>query len=144
MKMVENSYPPPPPPPMKQTHVTSSSNVVHNQPTLTRSVSTIPYTHQQTLTRQVSTIPYTHQQTVQRTNTTTNGFATKSNKKNITIEMPEHLVADRTMSPRTRERSLNKIVQNVGHVVEDARKRYNGDVPNKVIVTVDQHAKQTD
>jgi inner membrane protein involved in colicin E2 resistance len=129
MKMVENSYPPPPPPPMKQTHVTSSSNVVHNQPTLTRSVSTIPYTHQQT---------------VQRTNTATNGFATKSNKKNITIEMPEHLVADRTMSPRTRERSLNKIVQNVGHVVEDARKRYNGDVPNKVIVTVDQHAKQTD
>ena len=125
MKLVENAYPPP----MMQTPATSTSKVVHNQ---------------STLKRWVPTIPDTKQQTVYRTNTPINGYENKLDKKNITIEMPERLVTERTMSPRSRERNLNKIVHNVGHVVEDAKKRYNGDVPTKVIVKVDEHAMSTD
>ena len=45
------------------------------------------------------------------------------------------------MSPATHERSLNKVVKNIGHVVQDASKRYNGDVPSKVVVQVDPNAK---
>lgn len=63
--------------------------------------------------------------------------------KNITIELPERLLTGRKMSPTTQQRSLNKVVQNLGHVVQDATKRYNGDAPTKVIVQVDPHARAT-
>jgi hypothetical protein len=127
MRLVENAYPPPMP--MTQTPITSTSKVVRNQ---------------STLRREVTTIPNTNQQTVYRTNTEISGYENKSHKKDITIEMPERLVTERTMSPRSRERNLNKIVHNVGHVVEDHKKRYNGDVPTKIIVKVDEHAMPTD
>ena len=65
------------------------------------------------------------------------------NGKNITIELPERLLTGRKMSPTTHERSLNKVVKNLGHVVQDATKRYNGDAPSEVIVQVDPNAKAT-
>ncbi|CAF3935581.1 unnamed protein product [Rotaria magnacalcarata] len=61
--------------------------------------------------------------------------------KNITIEMPERLLTARKDSPKTRERKMNNVVSNIGRVVEDAKKRYHGDVPTKVIVTVDENTK---
>jgi hypothetical protein len=64
-----------------------------------------------------------------------------NNKKNLTIEMPERLLTGRKMSPKTHERKLNKVVNNIGHVVEDAKKRYHGDIPTKVIVKVDENVK---
>ena len=64
--------------------------------------------------------------------------------KNITIEMPERLLTGRQMSPRTRERNINKVVKNIGHIVEDVKKRYHGDISNKVIVKIDKDGMQTD
>jgi len=116
MKVAENNHPPP---------SASVSNAVHRQSSFMQPVSTTPFNQQ----------PILH-----RTNTSTNGYENKSNKNNITIEMPERLLTGRQMSPRSRERSLNKVVKNIGHVVEDAKKRYNGDVPNKFIVKVDKNA----
>ena len=124
MKMVENNHLPP----VTYNPTTPSSNGIYRQ---------------SSLMAPVSTEPYTHQQTVHRSKTSTNGFENRTNKNNITIEMPDQLVTGRQLSPRSRERSLNKIVRNIGHVVEDAKKRYNGDVPNKVVVKVDKHAMQT-
>jgi hypothetical protein len=115
MPMVENSHTP----------VTSSSNMLYNQPTRMHPVTTMPYTSQQT---------------VHRSNTTTSIRETKANKNNITIEMPERLVTGRKLSARSRERSLNNVVRNLGHIVQDAKKRYPGDAPNKVIVKVDPNA----
>jgi hypothetical protein len=59
------------------------------------------------------------------------------NKQNIVIEMPDHLASGRKMSAKSRERSLNKVAQNINQIVEDARNRNNGDVPSTVIVKVD-------
>jgi hypothetical protein len=56
--------------------------------------------------------------------------------------MPERLLTGGQKSGIERERSLNKMVKNIGQIVEDAKKRYNGDVPDKVIVKVDQNASQ--
>jgi hypothetical protein len=97
------------------------------------------------LMQPISTVPYTHQQKLHRSNTvsTTNSYDNKSNKNNITIEMPESFLTGRQNSSRSREPSLTKVVKNISHVVEDAKKRYNGDIPNKVIVKVDPNAMQT-
>jgi hypothetical protein len=119
MKVAENSHPPP---------SVSVSNPVHRQSSFMQPVSATSYNQQSIL---------------HRTNTSINGYENKSNKNNIIIEMPERLLTGRQMSPRSRERSFNKVVKNIGHVVEDAKKRYNGDVPNKVIVKVDKNAMQT-
>ncbi|CAF1082976.1 unnamed protein product [Didymodactylos carnosus] len=62
--------------------------------------------------------------------------------KNFIIEMPEKLLTGRKISPRSRERSLKKVVTDIGYIVDDAKKRYNGDVPNKVIVQVDKKTQQ--
>jgi hypothetical protein len=78
---------------------------------------------------------------LRRSNTSSNGYEMKS-KKNITIEMPERLLTGGQKSGIERERSLNKMVKNIGQIVEDAKKRYNGDVLDKVIVQVDQNASQ--
>lgn len=91
-----------------------------------------------TLTSSVST---THVQPIPRQKTLINDTTHVPNGKNITIEMPERLLVAGRMSPATHERSLNKVVKNIGHVVQDASKRYNGDVPNKVVVQVDPNAK---
>lgn len=64
-------------------------------------------------------------------------YETKPNKQNIVIEMPDHLASGRKMSAKSRERSLNKVAQNINQIVEDARNRNNGDVPSTVIVKVD-------
>jgi len=120
MKMVENNYPP---------SSASVSNVVYNQPQLIQPASTVPYVRQPTIHRSNTTI--------------SNRYENKSNKNNVTIEMPEQLLTGREMSPKSRERNINKVVRNIGHVVEDAKKRYNGDVPNKVIIKVDKNATQT-
>ena len=65
-----------------------------------------------------------------------NGYENKPNKHNIIIEMPE-TPEGRQLSPESRERSLNKVAKNINHIVEDAKKRNNGDVPSTVIVKVD-------
>jgi hypothetical protein len=59
----------------------------------------------------------------------------------MTIEMPERILTARKLSPKSHERKLNKVVNNIGHVVNDAKKRYNGDVPTKVIVKIDENFK---
>lgn len=115
MKMAENNYRPP---------SESTSNHIYSYPGLSQPVTTISNTQQQPIPR-------------------TNTHEIKSNKNNITIEMPERLLTSRKMSPRSRERSLTKVVKNIGYVVEDAKKRYNGDVPNKVIVKVEKNPMQT-
>ena len=61
--------------------------------------------------------------------------------KNITIEMPARLITGRSTSPKSQQKTLNKVVNNIGHVVQDANKRYPGDLPNKVIVQVDSDDK---
>ena len=85
----------------------------------------------------------TPQHAVYRLNTPTRRPEYHSTRHNITIEMPERLLTGRKISPRSRERSINKVVKNIGHIVDDAKKRYHGDVPNKVIVKVDKNAIQT-
>lgn len=79
--------------------------------------------------------------TVSRQKTIVSELSTTS-AKNVTIEMPERLLTGRKLSPKSHERKLNKVVNNIGHVVEDAKKRYT-DVPTKVIVKVDENAKAT-
>ncbi len=118
MKIGENSYLQP---------SASVSNAVHRQ---------------SSFMQPVSTTPYNQQPTIYSAHTSTNGYENKSNKNNMTIEMPERLLTGRKMSPKSHERKLNKVVNNIGHVVEDAKKRYN-DVPTKVIVKVDENAKST-
>jgi hypothetical protein len=59
--------------------------------------------------------------------------------KNVTIEMPERLLTGRKLSPKSHERKLHKVVNNIGHIVEDAKKRYSGDLPTKVIVKIDDN-----
>jgi hypothetical protein len=66
-----------------------------------------------------------------------------NNPKTVTIEMPERLLTRREMSPKTHERRLSKVVNNIRHVVEDVKKRFPDDVPTKVIVNVNQNAKAT-
>lgn len=110
--------------------------------TLRRSTTNVARKQSSTI-QSVATVPYNQQQINHRTNTSTSIYEMKSNKNNITIEMPERLLTGRKMSPRTRERSLSKVVKNIGHVVEDAKKRYNGDIPTKVIVKMDKNATQT-
>jgi hypothetical protein len=97
------------------------------------------------LMQPISTAPYSHQQKIHRSNTvsTASSYDNKSNKNNITIEMPESFLTGRQNSSKSRERSLTKVVRNISHVVEDAKKRYNGDVPNKVIVKVDPNTMET-
>jgi hypothetical protein len=124
MQMVENNYPPTQPP------STAIHNLVHSQSSTLIPASNMPYNQQQTMYRS-------------NTTTTTNEFENKPNKNNITIEMPERLLTGRKMSPRSRERSLNKMVRNIGQVVEDTKKRYNDDAPTKVIVKVDKHTMQS-
>lgn len=68
--------------------------------------------------------------------TVTSSYEPKPNKNNIVVELPEHLVSGRQASPRTRERNLNKVVQNISHVVDDAKKRNNGEAPGTVLVKV--------
>jgi hypothetical protein len=69
---------------------------------------------------------------------------TSSNsKKNITIEMPEGLLTGGPKSAKEREVNLNKMVKNIGQIVEDTKKRYHGDLPDKVIVKVDNNLTQT-
>ncbi|CAF0949378.1 unnamed protein product [Adineta ricciae] len=68
--------------------------------------------------------------------TVTNSYEAKPNKNNIVVELPEHLVSGRQTTPRTRERNLNKVVQNISHVVDDAKKRNHGEAPGTVLVKV--------
>ncbi|CAM4755377.1 unnamed protein product [Rotaria magnacalcarata] len=105
-----------------------------------RASSNFVYGHQ-SLMAPVSTVPYTHQQAMSRSNTSTITVNNKSNNDNITIEMPERLVTGRAMSPKSRERSLNKVVKNIGQVVEDAKKKNNGDAPKKVIIQIENNKK---
>ncbi len=77
-----------------------------------------------------------------RSATLSNGHDMKS-KKNIMIEMPEGLLTGGSKSAKERELNLNKMVKNIGQIVEDTRKRYHGDLPDKVIVKVDQNVTQT-
>jgi hypothetical protein len=92
----------------------------------------------------ISTIPTIQQQTIHRQKTIVTEINNTTNAKNMTIEMPERLLtAGRKISPKSHERKLNKVVNNIGHVVEDAKKRYNVDGPTKVIVKVDENAKAT-
>ena len=88
-------------------------------------------THSSTLVTPVSTVPVTRSAVVHH--------EPRAVKPNITIEVPERLLTGRKLSPRSRERSLNKVVKNLGHIVEDAKKHCNGDMPSKVIVKVDDH-----
>ncbi|CAF3042607.1 unnamed protein product [Rotaria sp. Silwood2] len=124
MKLVENNHS------LSKTQIATrpTSNVVYGQ---------------SSLMTPISSKPYIQQQTINRSNSSGDGLENKSNKDNITIEMPERLVTGRQMSPRSRERSLNKVVKNIGHVVEDAKKRYHGDIPTKVIVQINNNATQT-
>lgn len=82
---------------------------------------------------------------VQATPTTarSNIYETKSSKHNVIIEMPEQLITQEQASPRTRERSLTKIVRNIGTVVEDAKRRHHGDLPDPFVVKVDQDGTST-
>ncbi|CAF3543672.1 unnamed protein product [Adineta steineri] len=57
------------------------------------------------------------------------------NQGNVVIELPDN-VAGRNMTPKTRERNINKVVQNLGQVVEDAKRRNNGEMPNNLVVKV--------
>lgn len=86
--------------------------------------------HPTSLVTPVSTVPLTR---------STVHHESRPVKPNITIEVPERLLTGRKLSPRSRERSLNKVVKNLGHIVEDAKKHCNGDMPSKVIVKVDDH-----
>jgi len=89
-------------------------------PTLTSTISTIPNSRQKIISNEI--------------NSTING-------KHMTIEMPERLLTARKLSPKSQERKLNKVVNNIGNVVKDAKKRYNGEIPTKVIVKVDENFK---
>lgn len=64
-------------------------------------------------------------------------LARTTSAQNVTIEMPERLLTGRQMSPKTHERKINKVVNNIGQVVDETKKRYNGDMPTKVIVKID-------
>lgn len=81
--------------------------------------------------------------TTSRANTSSNVYETKSAKHNVIIEMPEQLISQGQLSPRTRERSLTKIVRNIGHVVDDAKRRHHGDLPDRFVVKVDQDGTTT-
>ncbi|CAF4725101.1 unnamed protein product [Rotaria sp. Silwood1] len=109
---------------------------------MTRSTSNIVHSRSSLMTP-VLNKSYTQQQIIHRSNSSGDGLENKPNKDNITIEMPERLVTGRQMSPRSRERSLNKVVKNIGHVVEDAKKRYHGDIPTKVIVQINKNTIET-
>ena len=108
----------------------------------TRSNSNVAY-YQSSAPTAASTLSPTSQHAVYRLNTPVRHPEHNSTRHNVTIEMPERLLTGRKMSPRSRERSINKVVKNIGHIVDDAKKRYHGDVPNKVIVKVDKNAIQT-
>ena len=71
------------------------------------------------------------------------GNLSTTNSKNVTIEMPERLLTGRKMSPSSHQQKLNKVVHHIGHVVVDTQKRYNGEVPTKVIVKMDERVKST-
>jgi predicted DNA-binding helix-hairpin-helix protein len=83
----------------------------------------------------VSTIPTSQQQIINKQKTVTSEL-------NVTIEMPERLLTGRKMSPKSHERKLNKMVNIIGQVVEDAKKRYHDHVPTKIIVKVDENVKR--
>lgn len=126
MKLVENGYRLP----VTQSSASQPVGVMYGHPTLSAPLTTNPNISQQSQA-------YTSNSTKVVVNTKTN------NKEQITIEMPERLVTGQKMSAQTRERSLNKIVKNIGQAVEDAKKRYNGEPPKKVIVHIDENAKET-
>lgn len=68
---------------------------------------------------------------------------TRPKPNNLTIEVPERLLPARKLSPKSRERSLTQVIKNINHIYDDVKKQYNGDVSNKVIVTVDKNALQS-
>jgi hypothetical protein len=47
------------------------------------------------------------------------------NTKNVTIEMPERLLIGKRIS---HECKLNKVINNIGYIVEDTKKRYPGEI----------------
>ena len=67
-----------------------------------------------------------------------NGNISSKNSKNIIIEMPEHLLIGRNLSAKSHKRKLNKVVTTIEHVVEDAKKHHNNQLPTKVIIKVDK------
>lgn len=79
--------------------------------------------------------------TVNPQRTTVSNLNSPTSSKNITIQLPERLLTARKVSPKSRENKMNDVVNNIGRVVEDAKKRYKGDLPTKVIVQVDENAK---
>ncbi|CAF2912524.1 unnamed protein product [Rotaria sp. Silwood2] len=89
----------------------------------------------------VSTRSTIHQKTINRQKSIKNDINSTTNAKNIIIQMPERLLTARKESPKSRERKLNNVVNNIGRIVQDAKKRYNGDVPNKIIVKVDENVQ---
>ncbi|CAF1203564.1 unnamed protein product [Rotaria sordida] len=93
---------------------------------------------------QTSTLNSTiQQQTINRQKTIINDVntTTTTNTKNIIIQMPERLLTARKTSPKSQERKINQVVNDIGRIVQDAKKRYNGDISNKVIVKVDENVK---
>jgi hypothetical protein len=98
------------------------------------------YEHRRTSLSSASII---RQQTIHRKKTVVNEINGIPNAKSFTIEMPERLLTGRKFSPKTHERQLNKVVNNIGYIVENTKKRYNDELPTKVIVKVDKNAKAT-
>lgn len=99
--------------------------------------------HSNSFVPPASAVSSHHQQATYRSTTAARRTERKSGKPSIVIEMPERLLTGRKISPRSRERSLNKVVKNIGPIVEDARKHCNGDLPSKVIVKVEKPATST-
>ncbi|CAF3208270.1 unnamed protein product [Rotaria socialis] len=117
-----------------------NGNQLPMAPMPARASSNFVYGHQ-SLMAPVSTVSYTPQQAMNRSNRSTITVNNKSNNDIITIEMPERLVTGREMSPKSRERNLNQVVKNIGHVVEDSKKKNNGDAPKKVIIQIEKNKK---
>ncbi|CAF1579674.1 unnamed protein product [Rotaria sp. Silwood1] len=107
----------------------------------------VPYTGSKVFTVIPSSHPNTHlrsniqQSTINRQKPITTDINSTNNGKNLIIQMPERLLTARKLSPKSQERKINNVVNNIGRIVQDAKKRYNGDVPNKVIVKVDENVK---
>lgn len=90
-----------------------------------------------------TTVPQTQQYTTQRSNPSSGVFDTRSSKHSVIIEMPEQLLSTDRVSPRTRERSLTKIVRNIGNIVDDTKRRNHGDLPDRLVVKVDPDGTPT-
>ena len=122
---------------VSENHHTSSTSY-HTLRQLT-SLSSPPTTTTTTTT----TVPHSQQYVTQRSATSSNIYDTRSSKHSVIIELPDQLLDTGQVSQRTRERSLTKIVRNIGHIVDDTKRRNHGDLPDRLVVKVDQDGKST-